>query len=437
MPVNNPTSSSLQRSQNGAALSPSPAAAAPTRKMKVKQPQRPPFRWGLASSLMAFAAVLVGLALRWGDQWDELQRQRNPAPLRSTASVDNIPRGDDANPGAVYRIRSLQVIPAGRRHVINFTDLDVPCVARNGTVASHAVREVSFCVPAQHLCSRVVVDSFVSDATADDVVRIMKNVLKRYGNGGGSGPVSLVDLNLGVVSMQDKFVSLFHMMRGGSGGGGGGGGSSGSAITVEEINTYHLLVKKIHAYVSETMFCASFPCASDQERDAARRTGRASLFVAGPSFFSQIGGSVSDGPEKLQARTVNDEYWHAHVDQDQYGTFSITTLLYLNTMEDPSSLDTFEGGQFEFGEPVRGTVGPRKGRLSVFTSGHEHPHWVAPVLEGYRYALTTAFTCIPPTPRGDGGGSADHANKGATSFSVEGGRGEGSFLHTLRQLVGE
>jgi hypothetical protein len=411
--------------------------------------QQPPFRWGVAGSLLALAALLIAVALQWAGDWDALQRERNPPPRQSNAAQDEIPRGDDANPNAAYRLRSHDVVPVGQRHVINFSSIPIPmsssqshegeadeavvsttgiaCVSRDeaeqGGASSVAM---SSCIPPYHLCTRVVVDHFITPETSDRIVRIMKNVLTRYGDGGGSGPVSLVDLNLGVVSMKDKFVSLFHQISTSS--------SSGKksnpvpALTVEDVETYHLLVKKIHSYVSEMLFCDALPCASDRERELARRKGRELLFVAGPSFFSQIGASAADGAAKLQAKTVNDEYWHEHIDQDQYGSFAITTLLYLNTMKDDTALDTFQGGQFEFGDPLPGTVEPRKGRLSIFTSGREHPHWVAPVLEGYRYALTTAFTCITPQQArasNGGGGSAG-------VFAVDG-QDDTTFLANVRK----
>lgn len=42
------------------------------------------------------------------------------------------------------------------------------------------------------------------------------------------------------------------------------------------------------------------------------------------SFFSHINSSKT-------AQTVHDEYWHSHIDTEQYGTFAYTSILYLNT----------------------------------------------------------------------------------------------------------
>lgn len=55
----------------------------------------------------------------------------------------------------------------------------------------------------------------------------------------------------------------------------------------------------------------------------------------------------------------------------------------------------FEGGRFLFIDQnsVNTTVEPRKGRVSIFTSGAENLHAVEKVTSGTRYALTVSFTC--------------------------------------------
>lgn len=116
------------------------------------------------------------------------------------------------------------------------------------------------------------------------------------------------------------------------------------------------------------------------------------LHLTAPTFFSRISG---DKPP----RTAHDEYWHPHVDLEQYGSFVITSLLYL-----ADAGAEFEGGQFEFvppgtthengaRAPARYVVTPSRGKLVLFTSGSEHPHRVTRVTSGTRLALTIAFTC--------------------------------------------
>lgn len=58
----------------------------------------------------------------------------------------------------------------------------------------------------------------------------------------------------------------------------------------------------------------------------------------------------------------------------------------------------FKGGRFVFiddiEKPMKNvTVEPRKGRVLMFTSGAENPHFVEKVTSGVRYAITVSFTC--------------------------------------------
>lgn len=62
----------------------------------------------------------------------------------------------------------------------------------------------------------------------------------------------------------------------------------------------------------------------------------------------------------------------------------------------------FQGGRFIFiDEKVNRTVEPKKGRLSIFTSGAENPHYVERVTRGVRFAMTISFTCDTKYSIGD------------------------------------
>jgi len=131
----------------------------------------------------------------------------------------------------------------------------------------------------------------------------------------------------------------------------------------------------------------------------AKKRGLEVLYPASPTFFSRIEG----GSKAVQ---INDEYWHAHVDTRQYGTFIYTSLLYLNTHG-----EDYKGGEFQFVSPggddeenddIEGAsspidapsiIHPRSGNLLIFTSGEENPHRVRKVREGVRYAVTISWTC--------------------------------------------
>merc|ERR1719436_1713630 len=130
------------------------------------------------------------------------------------------------------------------------------------------------------------------------------------------------------------------------------------------------------------------------------------------TFFSHINGSK-------EAKTIHDEYWHQHIDTEQYGTFEYTALLYLST-----TWEDFDGGEFLFdaesevglaGGPAA-AVEPRFNRLVAFTSDAENPHRVEKVSRGVRIALTAAFTCdmekaasIDPFPKLRSAEPADEA----------------------------
>ena len=115
------------------------------------------------------------------------------------------------------------------------------------------------------------------------------------------------------------------------------------------------------------------------------RFGLTTLHPATPSFFSRI---ISG----RDAQTVNDEYWHRHVDTRQYGSFVYTSLLYLSDHG-----TDFRGGVFRFdgasSVAAPEQVTPKAGSLLIFTSGQENPHRITKVSSGTRYAVTIPWTC--------------------------------------------
>lgn len=395
------------------------------------------------SILITIALIFLVIAWYAMDSSDrviaELDAQRRQLEDRMKPRGDPLPvlRGDEANPDAVARIRAAKPTPLTvvRTNVAALIEESLRVEGAEGATAEREqpIDPMTSCVP-QHLSGlRLVQDNFINDETTESLRKVFRRVLDRYGRGGGSGPVSLVDLNLGVVSMGTNFISLHRALEGEVTQKQNRKSSEAikaPGMTLEDLELYRNTVLKIHRFVSELLFCENpvsyaFPpspseetshravntswyliqdgegmtvantlCQDDQKsKERAREEGRRSLYLASPSFFSAIRGDGTDSA-RFGAKTLNDEYWHEHVDRDQYGSFAITTLLYLNTKEEAGSVLTFEGGNFEFGGAVPLTVEPRRGRLLLFTSGAEHPHWVAPVTDGTRFALTTAFTCL-------------------------------------------
>jgi len=207
-------------------------------------------------------------------------------------------------------------------------------------------------------CARFVLDGAIPREKVE-ILRGMIQWLVDEAWGAGAGPPSVIDLHAETISYKEKFVNLTALM---------------------EFKSLNFSQAQVEAYQSV--------------RESLRQ--RLSEFFGVPieglqhdmTFFSHINASK-------EAKNIHDEYWHTHIDTDQYGTFAYTTLLYLNTQD-----EDFEGGEFIFEPVVEGdklrrgaAVEPRFGRVVAFTSDAENPHKVLKVTRGTRLALTAAFTC--------------------------------------------
>lgn len=102
------------------------------------------------------------------------------------------------------------------------------------------------------------------------------------------------------------------------------------------------------------------------------------IYLTHPTFISRI--------DNATAKTIHDEYWHAHVDKETYSSFHYTSLLYLNDYH-----RDFDGGRFIFidenkidNKTTHSSIEPKKGRVSVFTSGAENVHHIEKVTQGIR-----------------------------------------------------
>lgn len=75
--------------------------------------------------------------------------------------------------------------------------------------------------------------------------------------------------------------------------------------------------------------------------------------------------------------------------QETYSSFHYTSLLYLNEYQ-----RDFQGGRFIFVDEDKvenrttlSTIEPKKGRISVFTSGAENLHHIEKVTQGTRFVI--------------------------------------------------
>ncbi|KAJ3661465.1 hypothetical protein Zmor_005860 [Zophobas morio] len=213
------------------------------------------------------------------------------------------------------------------------------------------IKQFPGCVPAK--CGRYVSDKLVTFNEAETLLNLAK---KGISLGGSSGGASILDLHSGALSYGEKFVNIYTLEN------------TEQLITAADLMIYKMVKNKIQHAIAE-----NFGINSD------------SLYLAHPTFFSKL--------SNLEPQTPHDEYWHVHVDKETYESFHYTSLLYLTDF----NID-FKGGRFVFvddpDKPNKNTtVDPRKGRVLMFTSGAENPHFVERVSSGVRYAITVSFTC--------------------------------------------
>lgn len=198
-------------------------------------------------------------------------------------------------------------------------------------------------------CGRWVFD----DVFETDVLVAMENMVDDIlarAQGGGTGPPSVIDLHGRVVSYKEKFMNLDVVFE-----------HHKWNVSRTDIKTYQM----IRQLITDTTM---------------RLSGvHSKLFYMDRAFFSHINGSKT-------AKTLHDEYWHQHIDVEQYGTFAYTALLYFG------GAANFTGGDFVFTNDNH-TITPKRNRLLVFSSGEENPHMVNPVENGIRLAFTSAVTC--------------------------------------------
>ena len=267
------------------------------------------------------------------------------------------------------------------------------------TPGSHVLtcRDSSSSAPASP-CVRSLHPAYLNDDEVGELLDLATSAFSL--TPGGSGAVTIVDMASGALSYRDRFINIFSLFA---------ASTPPSFFPLPALSAYLQLTARVRLLIAETL---QLPASS--------------LFLTRPSFFSRIEG----GKEAVSA---NDEYWHSHVDREQYGSFDITALLYLSNAE-----TDFTGGEFLFtqdadadtaaqqqtagrqaavevdaaerhvvqqetetqavcehgdsGAAHQYAVKPAAGTLLFFTSGNENVHYVRQVRSGVRYALTIAFT---------------------------------------------
>lgn len=200
-------------------------------------------------------------------------------------------------------------------------------------------------------CGRYFSDFIMNEEDTDLLLGIAN---KGFSYGESSGGASIFDIYNGVVSKENAFISVKNTLK----------SQNKKLLTDEEIKGFNKVKDKIVETIK-----AKFSIDN--------------VYLTKPVFFSKI--------TNKDAKTMHDEYWHEHVDKDQYEGFHYTTLVYLNGHQ-----HEYMGGRFYWRNLADNTTlshEPNKGRVSVFTSGSENKHYVEKVLSGVRYAVTIPFTC--------------------------------------------
>ncbi|XP_076763350.1 2-oxoglutarate and iron-dependent oxygenase domain-containing protein 3 [Xylocopa sonorina] len=237
-----------------------------------------------------------------------------------------------------------EIYLAKQKEILLTRTLEVECSNDYKTESS----KYPECIPEK--CGRVVTDKLVSSTETDVLLKIATSGLNLGGSDGGA---SILDLHSGALSKGQGFIDIYTLPE------------AKQIFNNADFAIYKVAKTKIQHAVAH-----NFGVSSDE------------IYLTKPTFFSRM--------TNASAKTIHDEYWHSHVDKETYESFHYTTLLYLNDYG-----RDFEGGRFMFIDQnnVKTIIEPRKGRVSMFTSGSENVHAVEKVQSGTRYALTVSFTC--------------------------------------------
>lgn len=209
------------------------------------------------------------------------------------------------------------------------------------------------CVPSK--CGRFVSDSVISNYEALEMRMFAETM---FSIGVPEGGVTIFDLSSGALTFKKEFINVYKL------------------IENKKLNFSQLIRPKIVEIFKNVQLKVAFSVSMFFNVPVQN------LHLTSPVFFSRI--------TNKPALTVNDEYWHNHVDKQRYGTFHYSALLYLSNYG-----EDFQGGRFIFTDANSAniTIEPKFGRVSAFTSGSENSHFVEQVSSGERFALIIPFTC--------------------------------------------
>lgn len=220
--------------------------------------------------------------------------------------------------------------------------------------------------PSLSHCKRRVVDGLFTTEDISTLRQIAEKGMSTRENVGGP---TILDINTGFIRDSLGLDNLFALPN--------------DLFSVEDFRHYASIIQALKDAVMQTFDLSS-------------------LYFTAPTFITRL-----DATKDWEAREIHDEYWHAHADHNNTAHYHYSGLLYMSTYG-----EDFTGGRLLFYDPdkylqygedpnvkeeelVDLIVEPRRGRVIIFSSGHENVHRVEKVLSGQRHVLSFWFTCNP------------------------------------------
>lgn len=230
------------------------------------------------------------------------------------------------------RLRQSDAVGRRRRHV--------PCASTSSCGARQ--------------CDRVVIDDWLPAAEVDALLRIANAGMAAAGADASSGGPTIFDINSGfVMAPGARLENLYQGRR-----------ASPPLFDHADYALYRSVIRRLKGEV-EVAFSRERP-----------------LFFTAPTFITRLSGMNTS----WQPAEAHDVYFQPHVDRDNTAHYEYSGLLYLSDY----GVD-FAGGLFSFDDGLE--IEPKRGRVSMFGSGPENEHAVAPVVGGARFTLSFWFTC--------------------------------------------
>ena len=205
-------------------------------------------------------------------------------------------------------------------------------------------------------CMRLVLDDEVESAHVSDLLALAKKGMDFRSADGVGGP-TILDINTGYIRDSNGLDNLFA--------------SENKVIDEKDFSTYSKVIHRLKALVEENFDIQD-------------------VFFTAPTFITRL-----DGRQEWNPAEIHDEYWHVHTDMNNTAHYQYSGLMYLSTYE-----EDFTGGRLVFvdeDDEITPThiVEPRAGRIAIFSSGQENPHYVERLESGQRFVLAFWFTCLP------------------------------------------